>query len=130
MLKQYQSEETRERAETIYRLRQQGHGFESIARQMGLTYSNASQIYRLECQFRGLAFRCPFAEYIPRRMTNAVRKCLGEEMLARPEKLNDSELIRQLRLFPGIGDKSLNSLARALVEAGYESSEVEKLKQQ
>ena len=29
MLKQYQSEETRERAETIYRLRQQGHGFES-----------------------------------------------------------------------------------------------------
>ena len=51
-------------------------------------------------------------------------------MLAYPENLSDPEIIKKLRLFPGVGDKALNDLAESLTEAGYESFDLEPIQQE
>ncbi|HMA67011.1 MAG TPA: hypothetical protein VKO20_04260 [Desulfosalsimonadaceae bacterium] len=130
MLQRYKSEKNRELAESIYILRQQGTSYHEIARRMNMKYSNVVNIYRRECQFRELAFAMPFAEYIPPRIKNALRKQFGLNLLADPRNFCKPELLRRLFLFPGVGEKALQSLADALSEAGYEAFSLEEIKKQ
>lgn len=100
MMKRYKTEEARKQAETIYRLRQQGKSYQEIAAQAGLSYQNTVQKYRKECLFRKQAFYYPFIEYISARAEKAIRKSMGEEMLACPESLNNREALRSLLFWP------------------------------
>ncbi len=129
MRNRYKSETHMHQAESIFKLKPEGKKFQEIAQIMGMTSSNVQQTYYRECRLRELFFYSPFAEYLPTRLKNAIRRCLGEAAFADPEKFNKPEIISTLRIFPGVGDKSLHLLAEALTEAGYESFDLEKVKE-
>ncbi len=129
MLHRYKSEENRDLAEAIYKLRQQGASFIDIAGEMEMKYTNVLNIYKRECRFREQAFRTPFIEYISPRIENALKKKLDLEILSDPQKLAQPEIIRTLFLFPGVGEKALNDLADSLTEAGYESFDLDALRE-
>lgn len=129
MLHRYKSEQNRDLAEAIYKLRQQGVSFIDIASEMEMKYTNVLNIYKRECQFRKQAFHTPFIEYISPRIENALKKKLDLELLSDPQKLAQADIIRTLYLFPGVGEKALNDLADALSEAGYESFDLDALKE-
>ncbi|MFP4453906.1 MAG: hypothetical protein ACLFPI_11160 [Desulfobacterales bacterium] len=123
MIHRYRTEAIRKQAETIYKLRQQGRPYKHIVSRTGLTYQNTVQLYRRECLYRQQAFYYPFIEYIAARTEKAIRRSLGETMLANPESLKNPEAINTLLCWPGVGEGVLNDLATGLIEAGYESSE-------
>jgi len=126
-MKRYRTEEARKQAETIYRLRQQGKAYKEIASHEGLSYQNTIQKYRKECLFRDRAFYYPFIEYISARAEKAIRKSMGEEMLACPESLNNPEALRNLLFWPGVNNGTLENLANGLTSAGYKSFNPEKI---
>ncbi len=130
MLHRYRSEESRDQAETVYRLRQKGCSYKEICSRLGISYSNATQIYLRECSFRSLAFFFPFIEYAPPRIVSAIRKSLGMEIFADPDKLKRPDILRSIYLFPGVGDKNMETLSEALEEAGYGSFDLNSLKKQ
>jgi trehalose/maltose hydrolase-like predicted phosphorylase len=127
MLQRYKSEKTRELAETIYKLRRQGESYNSIARQLNMTYSNVLNIYRRECGFREMAFEMPFVEYVSPRIKNALKKKLSLELLADPSRLSQPDVLRVLYLFPGVGEKALRDLADGLADAGYDTFDIEEV---
>lgn len=121
MIARYRTEESRELANTIYMLRQEGLSLTEVARYMGIAYPNVVYRYRRECIFREQAFYYPFIEYITPRTEKVIRKSIGEEILAEPEHLNTLESIRILLFWPGVSTGILADLAEGLTEAGYES---------
>jgi transcriptional regulator len=128
MLHSYNSEETRQRAETIYKLRLHGYSFVQIAKHVGTSYTNASVIFKKECKLRKLAFDGPFVEWLSSRAANAIRRALGEEIFAAPEELRETANVKKLLLFPGVSDGVMIELANALTEAGYEPFDLEEIK--
>ena len=126
----YNSEDHRRRGEKIYRLRQQGHSLRAISRQLGMNNSHVSQIYANECKLRRLAFCYPIVDYLSARIVKAIRIYLDEEILEDPEKLCDPDIIRTLKAFPAVGEKSMTDLAKGLAEAGYELFDLEKVKEE
>ena len=120
MLRRYTNEKSKRRAEQIFDLRLQGRALPDIAEMMDMTITNVQQTYNRECNFRLKAFDFPFIEYIGSRTLSAVRKCLGEAILAAPERLADPDNVRALICWPGVGAKTINDLASGLVNAGYE----------
>jgi DNA-binding transcriptional ArsR family regulator len=129
MLKRYKSDENRQLAETIYKLRRQGLSYNDIARRMNMTYSNVLNTFRRECGFREMAFTMPFVEYVSSRIRNAIKKKLSLSILADPSRLSSLEVLRDLYLFPGVGEKALQGLAEGLDEAGYDSFDPEAIRE-
>lgn len=111
------------RVKEIMDLRQQGYGMSEIAETLGTSLPNVHQLYKRECNFRETVLAYPFVEYISTRTLSAIRKCLGIEILATPEKLAEADNIRALICWPGVGSKTIHDLADALEEAGYEGFE-------
>lgn len=92
-----------------------------IAHQSGMIYQNARHIYQRECIYREKAFYYPFIEYLSARTEKAIRKSLGEDLLADPEGLSQLENLKKLLCWPGVGRGVLQDLADALNQAGYDS---------
>ncbi|MGM0451951.1 MAG: hypothetical protein ACQERN_02145 [Thermodesulfobacteriota bacterium] len=113
------------RIKEIMDLRSQGYGMAEIAETLGTSLPNVHQLYKRECNFRETALAYPFVEYISTRTLSAIRKCLGIEILATPEKLAETDNIRALICWPGVGAKTIHDLAGALEEAGYEAFDPE-----
>ncbi|MGM0453246.1 MAG: hypothetical protein ACQERN_08795 [Thermodesulfobacteriota bacterium] len=127
MLRRYTNEKSKRRAEQIFELRLHGHALPDIAEMMDMTITNVQQTYNRECNFRVKAFDYPFVEFIGSRTLSAIRKCLGEAILATPEQLANPENIRALICWPGVGGKTINDLANGLVNAGYDSFEPDEI---
>jgi len=128
MLVRYQTEENRRLAEKVFMLRLSGLTYQEIASRTGLTLQNARQMEHRERAFRCEAFKYPLLEYIPTRTEKTIRKGLGETILANPEKLSEIENLKTLICLPGVSDVVMKNLADGLAEAGYESFDVEKIK--
>jgi hypothetical protein len=62
------------------------------------------------------------------RIINAVRRRFGLDILADPKNFRDPETIKKLHVFPYVGDKVLNDMARGLIEAGYGTFDLEEIK--
>ncbi len=117
----------RNRIEEIMDLRSQGYSMAEIAETIGTSLPNVHQLYKRECNFRETVLSYPFVEFISTRTMSAIRKCLGIEVLATPEKLAEDDNIRALICWPGVGSKTVRDLAGALEEAGYETFDPERI---
>jgi transcriptional regulator len=122
------SEANRKLAKTIFKLRQYGWTYQKIADELGLTLPLIMQFAKRETTYRCKAFKHPFIEYISPRTGKAIKRRLGEDILAEPEKLNGMGQVKAVRIWPGASDGVMKDLAEALEEAGYESFDVEKMK--
>ncbi|MBA2881444.1 hypothetical protein HNR65_001771 [Desulfosalsimonas propionicica] len=91
-----------------------------------MTYQIARQIYQRECIHREQAFYYPFIEYLSTRTENAIRKSLGEDLLAAPEGFSQPENLKKMICWPGVGSVVLQNLADGLDQAGYESFDPKK----
>jgi len=129
MLRRYASDNSRQRIEEIFQLRIKGHTLHEIADKFDMSLPNVQQSFYRECRFRTKAFDYPFVEYIGPRTLSVIRKCLGESMLATPEKLHHLANVRALICWPGVGTKTINDLIDGLVEAGYEGFNYESVYQ-
>jgi hypothetical protein len=128
MLRRYRTEENRNLAETVYRLRHRGWTHQEIADETGNTLAIIIQIANRELDFRCMAFEYPFLEYIATRTAKAIKKCLGKSILGEPEKLNGMEQVKALICWPGVSDGVMKDLANGLEDAGYESFDRGKMK--
>ena len=81
-----------------------------------------------ERAFRCEAFKYPLVEYIATRTEKAIRRCLGEEMLSKPEEISAFQNISELIRWPGVSNGVIKDLAVGLSEAGYESFELRYIK--
>ena len=115
-------------AETVYRLRQLGWTNQEIAHKTGKKLHHVMQIAQRELNYQCKALKYPFIEYIGPRTEKVIKKCLGESILAEPEKLSEIEKLKTLICLPGVSDGVMRNLAEGLAEAGYESFDVEQIK--
>lgn len=127
-LVRYQTDENRKLAETVFFLRLSGLTYQEVARRTGLTLQNARQMEHRERAFRCEAFQYPLIEYIATRTEKIIRRSLGEEMLSKPDELSAFQNISELISWPGVSDGVMKDLADGLAEAGYESFDVEDMK--
>lgn len=128
MLVRYQTDENRKLAEKVFWLRLSGLTYQEIARETGQSLQNARQMEHRERAFRCEAFKYPLIEYIATRTEKAIRRCLGVEMLSKPQKLNAFQNINELIRWPGVSDGILKDLAEGLAEAGFDSFEPDRVR--
>ena len=127
LFERFTKKENRERAERIFELRGQGHSFGYIADELGINVSHAWLLYRRECEYRNSIYDYPFVEFIGSRTVSSIKKSLGEEILATPEKLQEVQNLKDLRHWPNVGPKIMRDLVEGLKEAGYEDIDMEYL---
>jgi len=128
MLVRYQTDENRKLAEKVFWLRLSGLTYQEIARETGQSLQNARQMEHRERAFRCEAFKYPLIEYIATRTEKAIRRCLGVEMLSKPQELNAFQNINELIHWPGVSGGILKDFANGLAEAGYDSFEQDKVR--